>query len=297
MLSRIHACMQLLKEKRHRRAAHLALEALGNHPASSELMHLLAEAEAAVKWYPHFRDALVQVTLTGPATTFTIGDVLTVKYNYSHQKPEHENKKFKPFSDWLQGLVTRHDQKVMRNSHLPQEQVDRVLQKVGGVEALNNMRTAEDAPELAPLRHSFQHQRQCLSLPPLFRKFFSITGVTRCKERERERERGRERERERGREARCGRERQEGREARQARPRLDSRQARRQEARQARRERQDGRQTRRPAAWGAYAPTNRCVWRVGAFTINLSRHTDKEELICWWARAGANTGQDTVTET
>jgi hypothetical protein len=194
MLSRIHACMQLLKEKRHRRAAHLALEALGNHPASSELMHLLAEAEAAVKWYPHFRDALVQVTLTGPATTFTIGDVLTVKYNYSHQKPEHENKKFKPFSDSLQGLVTRHDQKVMRNSHLPQEQVDRVLQKVGGVEALNNMRTAEDAPELAPLRHSFQHQRQCLSLPPLFRKFFSITGVTRCKERERERERGRGRE-------------------------------------------------------------------------------------------------------
>jgi len=144
MLSRIHACMQLLKEKRHRRAAHLALEALGNHPASSELMHLLAEAEAAVKWYPHFRDALVQVTLTGPATTFTIGDVLTVKYNYSHQKPEHENKKFKPFSDSLQGLVTRHDQKVMRNSHLPQEQVDRVLQKVGGVEALNNMRTAEN---------------------------------------------------------------------------------------------------------------------------------------------------------
>lgn len=147
MLTRVRACMQLLKEQRHRRAAHLALQALEHHPGSTELLHLLAEAEAAVKWYPHFRDALVHVTLTGPATTFTIGNVLTVKYSYSHQKPEHENKTFKPFSDSLQGLVQRHDQKVMRNSHLPQEQVDRVLYKVGGAEALKKMRNAENHTE------------------------------------------------------------------------------------------------------------------------------------------------------
>ena len=95
-------------------------------------MHLLAEAQAGIKWYPHFRDALVRVTLTGPSPTCTIGDVLTVKYDYSHQRPEHETKSFQPFSSMCGSLVKRHDTKLMRNSHLPDEKVERVLRKVGG---------------------------------------------------------------------------------------------------------------------------------------------------------------------
>jgi hypothetical protein len=110
-------------------------------------MHLLAEAQAGIKWYPHFRDALVRVTLTGPSPTCTIGDVLTVKYDYSHQRPEHETKSFQPFSSMCGSLVKRHDAKLMRNSHLPDEKVERVLSKVGGAEALQRMRTESNHSE------------------------------------------------------------------------------------------------------------------------------------------------------
>jgi len=120
---RLDKIMQFLKENRNRSAANLAMRALKDHPGSTELAHMLAQAQVGVKWFPHFRDALVHVALTGPVTTFTIGDILTVKFDYSHQKPAHENKQFKPFSDSLQSLVKRHDEKVMRNCHLPDEQL------------------------------------------------------------------------------------------------------------------------------------------------------------------------------
>ena len=80
LVSRLDKIMRMLKEHRNKVAARMAMNALKAHPESSELMHLLAEAEAGVKWFPHFRDALVRVTLAGPSATFTIGDVLTVKY-------------------------------------------------------------------------------------------------------------------------------------------------------------------------------------------------------------------------
>lgn len=77
LVSRLDKIMRLLKEHRNKVAARAAMKSLQAHPESSELMHLLAQAEAGVKWFPHFRDALVHVTLTGPSPAFTIGDVLT----------------------------------------------------------------------------------------------------------------------------------------------------------------------------------------------------------------------------
>jgi hypothetical protein len=150
--------VELLKEGRAKRAAHRAMRALTGMPGSAELMHLLAEALVGVKSFPHFKDALVHVTLTGPAGAFKIGDVLTVKYDYRHQQPAHESKSFKPFSDSLQHLVKRHDSKVMSNCKLPDAQVERVLQKVGGAEALQKMRSeanhaewiAKTLPKLPP---------------------------------------------------------------------------------------------------------------------------------------------------
>jgi hypothetical protein len=72
---------------------------------------------------------------------------ITIRYDYSHQKPAHENKGFKPFSQGVQSLVDRHDAKVMRNSHLPDDQVERVLRKVGGVETLQKMRNQSNHTE------------------------------------------------------------------------------------------------------------------------------------------------------
>ena len=147
LAAKLDKILHLVKGRQNRKAARLAMQALDEHPESAELMHLLAQAEAGVKWYPHFRDALVHVTLTGPQPTFTIGDVLRVKYDYSHQRPEHDNKLFKPFTDSLQSMISRHDAKLMHNSQLPANTVNRVLQRVGGGEALRTMRTNSNHTE------------------------------------------------------------------------------------------------------------------------------------------------------
>ena len=41
--------MQLLKDKRYNTAARIAMRSLHDHPSSTELMHMLAEAQAGIK--------------------------------------------------------------------------------------------------------------------------------------------------------------------------------------------------------------------------------------------------------
>jgi Arc/MetJ-type ribon-helix-helix transcriptional regulator len=147
LASKLDKIMQLLKEGRFKSAARTALRAFEDHPKSAEALHLLAQAESGLKWFPHFRDALVHVNLTGPTSTMTMGDSLKVQFEYSHQKPEHKTKSFGPFIDSVQGLVRRHDAKLMRNSHLPDDKVERVLRAVGGAEALQKMRSEANHAE------------------------------------------------------------------------------------------------------------------------------------------------------
>lgn len=61
---------QNLEAGEHTTAMEITLKALQDHPCSDELQELLADVQAAVKWFPRFKDTLVKV----------YRDPITIKY-------------------------------------------------------------------------------------------------------------------------------------------------------------------------------------------------------------------------
>ena len=72
LAAQLDKIVELLREGRHKRAAHTAMRALADMPGSTELLHCLAEALVGIKSFPHFRDALVHVKLNGPAAASSL---------------------------------------------------------------------------------------------------------------------------------------------------------------------------------------------------------------------------------